>query len=85
MESKPATNLFLKDIYMSKRIARTFSKNKAADRRRKELLLHQKVVDAQIRLEGDPQSVVCQVVLVEVKSNMKIYMENKSRWMLEVA
>lgn len=81
----PTTELFLKGIQINKKITRTYGKAKAGERRKKELLLGQKVVEAQMILEVDPQSQVNQAMLLEVEEELKMYLDQKSRWMLETA
>lgn len=62
----------------------TFGKAKVAERRKEETLLNQKLVEAQILLEGDPQSIILQAAVTNAETKVKAFLEKRVSWMLEV-
>lgn len=59
-----------------------YGKAKAGERRKKGLEISQNLAKAQMRLEVDPQSLENQATLLEAEE-MKCFMDQKSKWMLE--
>lgn len=75
-EHSPA-NLLFKGIYESKRMARTYGKQKVVEGRKREVSMEHKIVEAQFRLEANPQLAIHQVDLEETETTMKDHMERK--------
>lgn len=57
------SDMFFKGLYQTKWMARTFGKNRAAQRREKETDLQESLATTQIQLEIDPQSITLQLVV----------------------
>lgn len=76
--------IFLKGLFESKRITRTFGKDKAKQRKEKQWTLQDKLTLAQVALEGDPQNAGLQATLAIAEVEMKDFLTIKTDWMLEI-
>lgn len=76
-------DILFKGLYRSKRMIRTFGKDKANQPRRREVQLRENLVAAQIALEGAPQSTSLQVKVVDVESQMQSFTNDQAKWMLD--
>lgn len=77
--------IFLRGTFESKRITRTYGKEKVKPRKEKERLLNEKVAMAQVALELEPQDMGLQATLAIVEVELKDFLAIKIEWMLQIA
>lgn len=76
---------FFNGLYESKKITRSYEKERAKQRREKEGDLKAKLALAQVALEWGPQCPSLQASLAIAEIEMKEFLSTKTRWIMEIA